>query len=237
MTGGEPEKPSTEVRNLRERCRELEYMNKDLIESEKEAKQANIAMESDIISLKKRLKAAEDKLVRGSAFGAIAQTDAEMQHSKTVELKTKLEGAKEECGELKKDNEKLTMLYKEAKALYAEENRRGILKKNQGKRQIKDQLHEILGPKQYVLPSTKSLLLAATNLKEKLKNTKTSVMKSLDKLGEEYVMMKVKVRKEEAPMKTVEFRQTYATLPDGSLSLISSVPVIKVEKDEVITID
>ena len=129
------------------------------------------------------------------------------------------------------------MLYKEAKALYAEENRRGILKKNQGKRQIKDQMHEILGPKQYVLLSTKSLLLAATNLKEKLKNTKTSVMKSLDKLGEEYVMMKVKVKKEEAPMKTVEFRQTYATLPDGSLSLISSVPVIKVEKDEVITID
>ena len=61
----------------------------------------------------------------------------------------------------------------------------------------------------------------------------------MDKLGEAYVNITVKVKTETVPTtKLVEFRQIFQTKEDGSLALISSTPVIKKEYDgEIITLE
>ena len=229
--------PKSELVRLREKCLDQQRKIDESSESESALKLTNVSLERDIKSLKKQLQTAEGKLLKHSAYGAVSSANSAQNESKIKELTIKLSGAKEEVAEAKKEARKYETLYKEAKTLYAEQNRKSIMKLTPEGRTI-EKIGLIMAPSQFIAsPPKKKAKLAVKDWENKIKAVKTSVLSNLDRLGVGYSQINTRVKSES---KLVVFRQVYETKSDGSLRLVSSTPVVKAEPvvdPDVITLD
>ena len=99
-------------------------------------------------------------------------------------------------------------------------------------------LDQLLAGHEFVPPSLRKPK-SDICLYQSVATVKESVLASLDRLGDKFVQMAVKIKTESPPPATVEFRQVFRTNSDGSLSLVSSVPLVKREPglNEIVTID
>ena len=123
-----------ELVRLREKCHDQQRKIDESSESESALKLANISLERNIKSLRKQLQTAEGKLLRHSAYGGVSSANSAQTESKIKELTIKLSGAKEKVDDAREEARKYKNLYKEAKALYAEQSRVSIMKsKSDGK--------------------------------------------------------------------------------------------------------
>ena len=78
----------------------------------------------------------------------------------------------------------------------------------------------------------------ALNLDSAIDEVKNNVLENVNNLAKNYVDMSVRIKCEkESKPPIYEFRQTYQTMADGSLALVSSVPIVKREPIEMIQID
>lgn len=230
---GEPSKPSSELGKLREKCRDLVSQNERLMDSEIQLKKERKLLDNEVASLRKELNLKDSKLIRASAQGAINNTSSTVQEGLIKELTIKFEGAKEDCELAKKEASRYKLLYKEAQALYADQIRVGILKKDfpSQKKEVFNQIQSIMNPQEFIPPQSKRMIQEAQGLDDTISSVKSNIMSNLDRLGESHTKLALNIKKEpDLRLKTVELRQVFQTQPDGSLSLVSSTPVFKQEK-------
>ena len=229
-----------ELVTLRARCLELSTCNDSLLLEAEIDKKMVVSLKADVKTLQGLLKDREDKLLRSGAAGALAGAREAERDGVVRELEIKLEGARAECKEATQRSSHFSKLYKEAQVLYAESRRTSILKPAKGVvgADMCPNLDQLLAGHEFVPPSLRKPKRDIC-LSQSVATVKESVLASLDRLGDKFVQMAVKIKTESPPPATVEFRQVFRTNSDGSLSLVSSVPLVKRESglNEIVTID
>ena len=231
----------SEVEKLRAKLTKANSSIEELSNQISELKDTNNSLMNDVTSLKAEVKLKTTKLLKCSAAGTIIEAESILQEGKIKELTIKLEGISQQHKSALKEANKYEGLYHDAKQLYENQNRSGILKAatSTDRAIIQSKIADIVSTSCYSPPPLKKSKISGQTVNESIEKVKISVLQNMDKLGMAYATISVKRETEAAPStKLVEFRQIFQTNDDGSLALISSTPVIKKEYNgEVITLE
>ena len=121
-------KPQSEVEKLRAKLTKANSTIENLNNQLSELKDTNNSLLNDVTSLKAEVKLKTSKLLKSSAAGATIEAEAILQEGKIKELTIKLEGISQQHKSALKQANKYEGLYHDAKQLYENQNRSGILK-------------------------------------------------------------------------------------------------------------
>ena len=151
--------------------------------------------------------------------------------------KIKLTGAHEDHKEAQKDAQRYKTLYEESQQILSNYQSQSILKKTEDAKGITSKIDQIMEKHKYS-PIEVEATSTALNLDSAIDEVKNNVLENVNNLAKNYVDMSVRIKCEkESKPPIYEFRQTYQTMADGSLALVSSVPIVKREPIEMIQID